>query len=561
MPGWLSKIGQAAGKAASSVTDSLVEQVQSELGNVDLGPLVDKIRNRATTAQQAAQETMEICTQTNEKRQAMMDFGKTILATIQSLKEGENGAEILETIKDLTDGDKVQEAKALAEGLDDAALQCVDKSIAMIDIMEDTMDSLPSFVQSAIENATPDAQDEDDDIDLLKDIDKDVEDVVACVTAVQNLNLVSAMELGLQAFSQLTDKAERSRSMFQSIYDYASNVDDLSNALRSSDVRSIVSEAKDMLQCIHLSETMRMVAEGARKLLQVLIQLFEVIAQRISKLWSSLAIAKDCMVESLSQVTAAKQLCGDAHERGAAILEKTRAIKDQMESVTDLNAESVRALKELSTGEDIQESIELARNMDDMIVNCKDNMMSMIDRVSAAFGEFPDILTDGIDLVQTGKDDNDPDPVDVEDDINELEEARQAIEESNLLASVSKTRAGFDGVTSKVDLCESLLQRMDGFTRNCETSIDSFVKVWDIESVMTKIADMGRLVNLGELMRQFAEQMTRLLQSIIALLKSVVEKFKNSSLEEIGGDLVENAADAIDDAVDLVKNKFNIFGR
>jgi len=562
MPRWLKKVGKLANKASDSIVDRVKEKVEENLEGVDLGPAVQKLQAVGSKCQVTARETVEICDSANEKRQQMIDFATEIQSTLSSLQDQEQDASILETIKELTDGDKVKAAMELAQGLDVAALSCVDKSIEMIDTMEDGMDSLPEMMQKAIEKAAESSEqddDEEEDEDLLKTLDRDIEDVKTCIVSIQKLNLVTGLKVGLQAFTNLADKAKRSRSMFDSIRGFACDVEEITQAFTNMDVMSVASKSKDLLRCIHMTDVMRQLAEGAGKLIKVIIDLFKATADRISALWAALAFAKDCMSDCVIHVTEARSLCVDARDKSTSLIDKSRSVKDQLETVGEVNMKSIGAVRELSEGGEIREAIELARNMDGFVLECTAKVVSMVDRVTEGFRNIPEILTEGIDISTAGKDAEDPAPPDVQEDITELETSRRAIEEADVVSAAKAGVKGFSGVSGKAVICKDMLQLVEGFAGKCESTIGSFMSVWDLESATTKITEMCRIVNLGEIMKQFAEQIKRLIAAMIALMTSAIEKFSKLDLGEVAGDVGEAVKGAVENVTGQVKDKLKFW--
>jgi hypothetical protein len=561
MPRWLKKVGKFADKITDSVVERVTEKISSELGSIDdLGPAVSKLKETASQCAMTARETVEICRATEDKRQAMIDFASEIQSTLSGLKDAD--ASVLETIKQLTDGQRIESAIALAQGLDETAVQCVEKSIKMIDTMEDGMDSLPEVVQKAIEHAAgsdnddgnDDDDDDDDDIDMLKDLDRDIADVKTCIDSLKHMNLVTAFKVGLEAFTQLTEKAKRSRSMFESVQEYAKDVEEITGAFHEMNVRSVVSRAKDLLRCIRMGDVMRKLAEAAGTLVKILIELFKATSERISTLWGALAFAKDCMADCMSHVTEAKQLIIDARDKSTTLIERSLAIKDQLEDVGEVNMKSVSTMRELSDGEEIREAIALARSMDDLVMACTGKIVSMVDRVTEGFKNLPDILTEGINVVDKGKQEDDPEAANMEYDITEIEAARSAIEEADVIHAARAGVKGFSGVSEKTSVSRDQLQLVEGFASSCSATIESFMGSWDLESAANKITEMCRLVNLGEMMKQFADQIKRLVVAMIALMTTAVEKFSKMDIKEIVGDI----GDKVDDAIDMVKDKLDL---
>jgi len=565
---WLRKAGRGVKRLANKYGDKIKEQVQEQItngvGNVDWGDTMNAISEKGTACARASQETISICDETASQRQEMIDFASEIRSTFTSLKEDPNALEI---IKELTEGSRVRKAMDLAKGLNSAAEVCVEKSIEMVDTMESSMESLPSVVKVTLEAIADDDEegneddDEDEDESLIRDLEKDVEDVQSCIQNIRNLNLATAIKVGMEAFSQLTEKSLRSRALFDKVKGFATDVQGICSAFREMDISQAASKGKEMLHCIGLCELMRAVAEGAGKLLKIIVSLFEIVAEKISVLWTSLAFAKDCMQDSVVMVHNAKTKCTDAKEKSSSLVEQSSHIAETMDSIGTMNRESIMAIKELAQGGAIHSTIDLVKNMDDVVVECSSQVVAMIDRVKEGFSNMPAMLTDGLDTEALGKSDSDPDPIDVDEDVQDLEESRQAIEESDIVSVVVAGRRGFKGVSQKSTICKDALALVNEFASGCSTTLDSFLSVWDLESAAGKVEEMFRLVKLGEMMKQFAQQIKKLLLSILAFLKAAVNKLASvtpnlaEGLHSAQDKLEDLASGAKDKAEDFIKGK------
>lgn len=552
---WLRKAGKSLKKIAHKYGDAIVEQAQEQIsekiGDVDWGDAISSITEKGQQCAIASRETIAVCESTATKREQMIAFGSEIQATLSNMGD----ASVLETIKKLTAGEKIQEAVELAQGLDTAAMTCVDKSKEMLDLMEDGMESLPPLVKSALEKMTDDDDEEEDE--LVRGIEADVNDIMSCVEHIKNFNLSTALKIGLEAFSQLTQKAERSQTLFDSIKGFATDVTEICDTFQSMDIASVRSKAKELLHCIGLCDVMRQVAEGAGKLLKTLIRLFEATADRISALWAGLAFAKDCMEESVDTVKEARELCLDAKTKSSNLIEKSQAVHDNLDSIGSINAESLRAIQDLTEGGEIQAAIDLVTNMDDVVLNCASKVTSMVDRVKEGFQNIPTILTEGMEMSVEGKQASDPEPINVESDVYELDEARRAIEDADVVTMVLAGRRGFEGVSDKASVCESALGLIQEFTSQCSGTIDSFLSVWDLESAGSKIAEMCRMVHLGELIQSFAQQVKHLLMGILSLLKAAMAKLSQGfpGFKAGVGEAVDLAKHKMEEAVDEAKEK------
>lgn len=140
MPEWLDNLKEKA--------EHRIDDLQESLD--DFHPILGGIKEKARECQQAASETMEICNATQEKRQQMIHFASEIVETLTALREAKNPAEILSSIQELTRGERVREAQQLAKGLDKAALGCVEKATTMIELMDNSVSSLPAFIRNRL---------------------------------------------------------------------------------------------------------------------------------------------------------------------------------------------------------------------------------------------------------------------------------------------------------------------------------------------------------------------------------------------------------------------------
>jgi uncharacterized protein YjbJ (UPF0337 family) len=563
---WLRKAAKLVDDVADKLPDQIGDKLEA-LSGVDCGQAMGQLKDIAQRTETAARETMEICSSTHTKREQMIAFADDILSTMKKLPDGD--ASVLDTIQDLTDGDKVLAAKELATGLDVAAKSCVEKSMEMMNAMEEGVDKLPQMLQDMIEK-NDDGDDDLDDINLIKDVEKDLDDVQTCIKSIQSLNLVTGLKVGVQAFSQLAEKAKRSRSLFDKVSDFASDIVDITKSFRNFQVQDVVPKSRQLIRCLRMTDVMKQLAQAAGRLMEILINLFQHMAERISKLWAALAFAKDCMQDCLTHVKDVRQICTDAKDKSMNLLTKSRGIRDQLNSIGDINMKSLQSVRELASGGEIQEAINLARNMDDMVLECSSKSVAMVDRVVEGFRNMPDILTEGIEPATAGKKESDPEPVDVEKDIEDLGEAQRAIESANVISAAKAGVRGFTGVSSKTTSCSDMIELIQTFATNCLETIESFMGSWELEAASTKIMEMCRLVSLGELIKSFASQIERLAIAMIDLMKSSAAKFKSldmgslgesvenvkeeveEKLENLAGDATERFDDMKDDAKDAV---------
>jgi len=431
--------------------------------------------------------------------------------------------------------------------------------------MEDTMDKLPAPLQQAIDKAIQakgGAISVEDPSSQLTTLDRDIADVQECLKAIQELNLFTAVKVGVQALEQFSLKAKVSRDMFDSISGYSQNVSVITEAFSNLDVVTIVHKVKDIWKCLKLSGLMKTLAEGLGKLINLVIDLFEATSSKVAGLWKALAFAKDCMKDCVDHAKQARALCENAASKSSTLMERSIFIKDQLEDMGELNAGSISAFRKLSDGEEINTAIAIATEMDDIVLQCTNTAVAMVDRVREGFANLPPMVTEGI-PESAGTSESDPEAADVEQNIVDLEASKDAIENANLLAAVHAGTRGFSNVSDNVVVAKELLALVQSFAETCMQTIESFMGVWDVQSAIEKIQEMCRIVNLGEMMKQFASQIKRLLLAVIALMKASIHKFKNMNLSELNvGDLANQAAEMVQkfDLNDLKKVNLGNFG-
>jgi len=556
------RLWKKIGKFADKIFDKIADEVKEHSSEFDFSGTFSTLSVKGKEVAALSRETIQICDRAANKREQMTAFSSEIQATLSGFGKGHDSS-ILETIKELTAGDKVAAATELASGLDEAALACVEKSTQMMDLMEEGMESLPTPVKNALEGYAADKEAEEETTGILKGIDQDLQDVQLCIDSIHKLNLSTALKVGVQAFEQLADKAQRSQLLFDAIRSFADDVREISEAFESMSPTGVASKSKDMLRCISLSDELRQVADVTGKLIRMLIELFKATAERVSGLWSALAFAKDCMSDCLIHVNETKQLCFDAKERSLALVSKSLSVKDQLQQVGRINLQSVNAVRGLVEGGDMKEAIDIAASMDDLIAKCSGKVVAMVDRVSEGFKHLPDVLTEGMDVAAAGSGlEEDPEPANVEADIAELEESQAAIENADLISASRAGVRGFTSVSDKATVCQEMLCLVEQFAGSCDTTIDSFLSVWDLKSAGKKITEMCQLVNLGEMMKQFADQIKRLLVAIVALMKASIAKFKGLDLGDIKdtfGAATDDLKDTVDELKDEVKDKLKFW--
>jgi len=618
---WLRKLKKAGTKlvgedAVSQIENQISDQFDSaktqlmESTNVDdlllesgnLNETLTKLKSMATECHTQARETMDICETTKQQQRTMIEFASTIQSSMESLSSsGETESESdeattnrqqqmldkLESIRELTDGSKVEEAMQLAQEVEAAATTCVSKSTQLIETLDEGMESLPPVMVTAMNQAFGVEEDDDDDddddddfedLELTRTLDEDLKDIQTCIDSIMDFNLANCLQVGFTAFASLAKRSEQSRSLFDSVNTFASDIDGIMDSFESSlsgtttpDWNLLRSKASELWKCLQMTSQMKLVARAAGKLLEMIVKLFHATADRISVLWKALADAKDCLLGSVDDITQAKDKCLEAKDRSTSLIDQSMSMQQKVKGAQTVSVASIDVLRELSDGDEIRELIDLAQSMDDLAIDCSTKVTDMVDKVKIGFANIPPILTDGIvDLETDGKQDDDPAPPDIGPDIEELRTSREAMDTADVFTVAKVGMDSFSLLEGKAALCRNTLDLVNSFASDCDGTISSFLNVWNLEVAQTKIKEMCRLVSLGDLMQGFVKQIKEFAVAMIDLLKSIIARFSSmdasmimdgamdqvEDIQEHVEDTIDDVKDQVEDTVDNLKDRF-----
>jgi hypothetical protein len=123
-------------------------------------------------------------------------------------------------------------------------------------------------------------------------------------------------------------------------------------------------------------------------------------------------------------------LCDEAGERSTKLIETSGEIQGHLKSVASVDQNALSLIQDLMDGDEIRLAINLAMNMDDLIVACVKKVVIIIKKVTEGFANLLDVLREGIPKNADKSDDN-PQPMDIEVDVEELDHCRGAINDVN----------------------------------------------------------------------------------------------------------------------------------
>ena len=143
-----------------------------------------------------SKQTHDLCTSTLSTSKDLVSCGESIQQSLTAATT-EIRAKSFAFIADLIDGDKVKQARKLAESMKDKSSQCTSLSVEMVTTLERTVDALPDAIEKYVEgkaSETAECEMTNEERDLA-DVDKDVKDLTDCIDAIKILRLVTAVSI------------------------------------------------------------------------------------------------------------------------------------------------------------------------------------------------------------------------------------------------------------------------------------------------------------------------------------------------------------------------------
>lgn len=130
------------------------------------------------------------------------------------------------------------------------------------------------------EGSDDDTDKEDEDAELLE-IDRDVQELKKCTESIRSMNVFSASTHGTRAFQGLVTTGGVCQDIFGKIKDLAASVARMLQTTVGqggccSKVAALVTEAKNMLHCIRLSNLISKFAEIGKKLIMAMVSFLKV---------------------------------------------------------------------------------------------------------------------------------------------------------------------------------------------------------------------------------------------------------------------------------------------
>ena len=519
---------------------------------------IDNIQN----CHNAAKETISLCTST-------ISTGDKLVTTGISIKESLIGAvadldaESFAVIADLIDGDMAREARGLAASMRKYSDKCIELSMKMVRSLEESVDSLPDKIEHYIERKAQESITDElsaEERGLASNIDGDVKELSTCIDAIDNLKLLTAIQSGSNAFTAIAAKSEICRKIFIIIRKFAKSITTITEAILDLDISAVISKVKDIIKGIGLSRYIKQFAEGCKGLMGKIVTLFEGAADKLSLLWKSLSSAKDKMAESLLDVIEARSFCEVAGEK----MKSLRLSMDGIDKQLDQNS-PLTLLKSFHHSR-FDNSINVARDVDNEVSTAKSKMDNAAKTIYQEFKSLPPMITDGIS--ETVDDDEDVEEAktkiaSMEVDLDEMERSIKTIGSADPLQAGKAVYKEVSSLPQKIDACTDMIDICRDCASKGKFSIDSFLGKWSLETAVSQIQQMCRLVSTTSFMKEVVMHIQRILRVMSSLFRelskrmsSVADQAQQFLSESVVNSIVDCSGDAVADKLDSMMGKF-----
>ena len=501
----------------------------------------DSIVGNLRDCRRFSDETVELCSSTLRTGQSLVDCGSAIQKSLAGAAT-DLTAESFSVIADLTDGDKAKEAQALAVQVTGMSGKCVELSLKMISSLQASVAALPDVIEDYVEKkaeqsiANELAPEERDMISLS--VEENEAEIDACIDAIDELRLLTAVDAGSRAFSAVESKSRLCNSMFHLIQKFATDVRAIMIAIENADARTILGKIKDgtILRAIGLAKHVKDLASACKRMMDKVVKLFKSATEKLTVLWRALSHAKGVIFESLKEFLDAQSLCGEANA-------KLMQLKRIMSRIGGLEAVKKQLSGDSDSTRSIDDSLDIARGVDSKLEKISSKMTGISTRVENEYKLLPSIIVDGVgaemndDMAGSLASLTDQ----IESDIASLDAATASLEKSHIISAVATTHQEITVLPKKMETCEQAMNSCNEVMDRSKAAAELFLGRWTLETSVSNINEMKKLVSLSELMRQVTDQLRVLLKKIVLLLRTIVCKGKDMA-GQIGGDGLASAA-------------------
>jgi len=497
----------------------------------------------------AAKQTIDLCNSTLATGDELVSCGNEIEQSLM-IAAADISAESFGVIADLLNGDKTKKACELANTIKGKSAECIALSMEMVAMLEKSVDALPDAMESYVEKQAQQSITKELtplERDMVGEIDKEEKELISCIDAMDNLKLLTAVEAGTRSFQSIKSKSQLCQHIFEVIKRFAIDITSVTQSIHNTDTSTVISKVKDgsILKAIGLSRYIKQFAEGCKRIMSKIIELFRGTTGKLSTLWGALSHARDTMVSILADVVHARTLCGESGK-------KADRFKSTMASLG--NTETLKLIESgCSIDKSMGDAVGSAREIDAEMEEAASKMKRAATMVGDEYQTLPSIITDGI------REDADHDEVvnsihakirDIQSDIQELETATKSIEESDALQAFM--HGEMPNIPQKVDTCKDMIDTCTELADQSKSSIDAFLGKWTLDTAVPHIQSMRRIVSISKLMEGMVHQIHKLIKAMMTLLRVIAAKVpragdqaKSSALDSVVGAAGDYVSDGL----------------
>lgn len=342
----------------------------------------------STDGKQLAEETIAICTDTQNKGRSVMNIAKETKSILSDLK-GITPAKFM-TIKNFVESGKKDEIISMVTGMDDLAVQCSSKAAGMHDAMQRGVDSLPDVVKDENNNAQEGDTDHEED---ALDFESDITELEECTENLKSMNLLSATTKGTSAFEGLISKSEVCQTVFEQIKELSASIARLSQTFMMDNccaqIKAGMSSLKEMMKCLRLTNIIQTLADAGRRMITAFINLIKVAWRKIGDFLEEFPAAKKIktFVDGLNPLKspAGKFVAGAANLFGSITGRDAPAITNR-----DTPVISSRGAPEIANNQSSSKNKDTSSSSksDDETVNSNgaSSISSLLNSVNSCFG-------------------------------------------------------------------------------------------------------------------------------------------------------------------------------
>lgn len=243
-------------------------------------------------ATELAEELMQLSSTTQTRGRNVVDFAGEIKGAFSSINSKMN-ASTFKAIMDVLNGDKMKDTIALANELDDLALDCVNKSIKLKETVARGAESLPESVKK---EGRGDDTDVDDGEQELADLGRDITELEECTASLRSMNIFSATTKGTRAFDGLINKGSVIQTTFERIKELCAIVARVSQNIVSETCCALIQAGIDtataIFQSLRLSTLIEKLTEAGKRLIDAIKTLISVAWEKFQHFTEEFQAAK-----------------------------------------------------------------------------------------------------------------------------------------------------------------------------------------------------------------------------------------------------------------------------